>query len=182
MCPSGAWNGSTCTASWDQVIGILSTFPIANSSAIYLPATDCWTSARTALRAAVSVNGTTLQVFNTHLQTGGCADDAASRYHSMSLIKSWAANYSKPQILSGDFNADPDQIDTTQGMLPNFVDTWSLVGSGSKYTALGPNPTMKLDYWFTDASMTAQPQASEVVTSTGSLSDHRPLRTTFLVK
>ena len=32
----------------------------------------------------VNVNGTVVQVFTTHLQTGGCANDAQSRYNSMS--------------------------------------------------------------------------------------------------
>jgi endonuclease/exonuclease/phosphatase family metal-dependent hydrolase len=180
MCPPGAWNGSTCTKTWDQVVGILSTFPIVSSSAIYLPYADCWTSARPALRAQLNVNGAAVQVFNVHLQTGGCTDVATARYKSMSLIKTWAATHSTPQIVAGDFNADPDQIDTTQGMRPNFVETWRLVGTGSRYTALGSNPTMKLDYWFTDASLKAQPLASEVI-DCGSISDHRAVRATFLI-
>ena len=36
MCAPGAWNGSTCTQWWDQVVGILSSFPIVNSSATLL--------------------------------------------------------------------------------------------------------------------------------------------------
>src|SRR6185369_10768096 len=102
-------------------------YPIVNSSAIFLPYADCWSSARAALRAGVNVGGTTVQVFTTHLQTGSCTDVKTARYNSMSLIESWARNYSTPQILSGDFNADPDQITSTQGMAPSFVDTWSLV-------------------------------------------------------
>jgi len=182
MCPPNAWNGSTCTQWWDQVIAIFSTYPIVSTDAIYLPAVDCWTSARSALRTALNVNGTTLQVFTTHLQTGGCNNDAQSRYHSMSLIKSWASNYSAPQILSGDFNADPDQIDTTQGMLPNFVDSWSVVGSGRGFTAFSGTPTMKLDYWHSDASGRAAPQSTYVVTSTGTVSDHMPVQTTFTIR
>jgi endonuclease/exonuclease/phosphatase family metal-dependent hydrolase len=181
LCPTGAWNGSWCTQAWDQVVGIMSTFPIVDSSVLFLPYADCWTSARVALRAALNVNGTTLQAFTTHLQTGGCTDSTTARYQSMSLIKSWASNYSTPQIFSGDFNADPDQIDSSSGMSPNFLDTWPLVGSGSRYTFSVPSPTMKLDYWFTDASMRAQPVSSSVVTSTGSVSDHLPVRTTFTI-
>jgi endonuclease/exonuclease/phosphatase (EEP) superfamily protein YafD len=99
----------------------------------------------------------------------------------MSQLKSWAANYSTPQIVSGDFNADRDQIDTTAGMLPNFLDTWGIAGSGSGFTALGPDPTMKLDYWFEDPGGRAAVQSTAVVTSTGSTSDHRPLQATFLI-
>jgi len=97
-------------------------------------------------------------------------------------LKAWAGNFSSPQIAAGDFNADPDQIDTTSGMLPSFVDTWGSVGTGSRFTAFGPNPSMKLDYWFADPSGRAVPQTSEVVYSTGGVSDHYPIQATFLIK
>jgi endonuclease/exonuclease/phosphatase family metal-dependent hydrolase len=123
-----------------------------------------------------------VQLINTHLQTGSCSDVKSQRYSSMSLIKSWASNYSKPQLVAGDFNADPDQIASTSGMSPNFLETFAMVGSGTKYTFPLPSPTMKLDYWFTDQSQKAKPLSSEVVTSTGTISDHRPLRATFQIQ
>jgi endonuclease/exonuclease/phosphatase family metal-dependent hydrolase len=181
-CAPGQWSGSACKSTWYQGVAILSSFPILNSSSKFFPFADCYTSARVGLRAAVNVNGVTVQVFTTHLQTGGCADDKQSRFNSMSQLKSWASGYSKPQIVSGDFNADPDQIDTTSGMLTQFVDTWSLVGSGRGLTALGSAPTMKLDYWFTDSGLRAQPISSQVFSASGSVSDHFPVQTTFVVK
>jgi endonuclease/exonuclease/phosphatase family metal-dependent hydrolase len=162
-------------------VGIFSTHPILNSSSTLLPYADCWTSARAALRAAISVNGTTVQVMTTHLQTGSCTDVATARYNSMSKLKSWATNYSKPQIVAGDFNADPNQIDTTAGMLPAFLDTWSIVGSGKGFSAFVPTPTMKIDYWFTDVGQRAQPVSSQVFLGSGSRSDHYPVQTTFVI-
>ena len=100
----------------------------------------------------------------------------------MSQLKSWANNYSKPQIVAGDFNADMNQIDTTLGMLPNFVDSWATIGSGRGFSAFTPTPTMKLDYWFADASGGARPTSTAVVTSTGSTSDHYPLQATFVIQ
>jgi endonuclease/exonuclease/phosphatase family metal-dependent hydrolase len=95
------------------------------------------------------------------------------------MLKTWASRYPTPQLVAGDFNATPDQIDTTQGMLPNFVDSWSVVGSGPGYTwpsiQVQPLPIYKLDYWFSDRSDTAQPISTEVVKSTGTTSDHYPL-------
>jgi len=182
LCPPGGWNGSTCTKSWDQVVAIFSVYPIVSTDAIYLPAVDCWTSARPGLRAGLNVNGTVVQVFTTHMQTGGCNNDMQSRFNSMSRLKTWAANYSKPQIMSGDFNADPDQIDTTSGMRPAFIDTWSQVGVGRGFSALGGKPTMKLDYWFTDAGGRARAVSTQVVYGTGSTSDHFPVQTTFTIK
>jgi len=181
-CQPGAWNGRSCTTAWYQGVGIFSTYPISNSSSTLFPYADCWTSARAGLRAALSVNGTTLQVITTHLQTGSCTDVKQARFSSMSKLKQWAANYSKPQIVAGDFNADPNQIDTTAGMLPSFVDTWSLVGSGRGFSSFVPSPTMKIDYWFTDAGMRAQPVSTQVFLGAGSRSDHYPVQTTFVVR
>jgi len=41
---------------------------------------------------------------------------------------------------------------------------------------------MKLDYWFTDATQKMKALSSEVIGSTGSVSDHRPVRTTFVIQ
>jgi endonuclease/exonuclease/phosphatase family metal-dependent hydrolase len=180
-CAPGNWNGSSCTTAWYQGIGIFSTHPILNSSSTLFAYADCWTSARAGLRAAIDFNGTTVQVFTTHLQTGSCTDVATARYNSMSKLKSWASNYSKPQIAAGDFNADPNQIDTTAGMLPAFLDTWSIVGSGKGFSAFVPSPQMKIDYWFTDAGLRAQPVSSQVFSGAGSTSDHYPVQTTFVI-
>jgi len=182
-CAPGNWNGSTCTQQWYQGGAILSTHPITSNSVKYFPYPDCWSSARVGMRAALDVNGTTVQVFAMHLQTGGCQNDAQSRYNSMRDFKSWASGYSQPQLVAGDFNADPDQIDTGSGMSPNFVDSWSLVGgSNFRFTALGSNPTMKLDYWFSDNGGRATPIESRVITGTGSVSDHFPLHATFVIR
>jgi endonuclease/exonuclease/phosphatase family metal-dependent hydrolase len=40
---------------------------------------------------------------------------------------------------------------------------------------------MKLDYWFSDIGAKAQPQWSVVVSSTGTISDHFPVISSFRV-
>jgi endonuclease/exonuclease/phosphatase family metal-dependent hydrolase len=181
-CASGDWNGGGCNNTWYQGVGIFSTHWISDTSSTLFPYADCWTSARAGLRAQIDVNGLPVQVFATHLQTGGCANDAQSRSNSMQDLKRWAGNYSAPQLAAGDFNADPDQIDTTWGMAPNFVDSWFVAGTGSRFTAFVPDPSMKIDYWFSDASGRATAQTSSVNTSAWWVSDHLPLQATFLVK
>jgi endonuclease/exonuclease/phosphatase family metal-dependent hydrolase len=181
-CPSGSWNGSSCTGNTDGGIGIFSSFPIVDTSTIQFPFPDCWTSTRPALRAAVNVNGRVVQVFNTHLQTGSCSDVAQQRYSSMNMLKNWAGNFATPQLLGGDFNADADQIMSAQGMTPNFVDSWAAVSGGNGFTYPIPSPWAKLDYLMFDRSGTARPLTSAVVTSTGSTSDHYPVRTTFRIQ
>jgi endonuclease/exonuclease/phosphatase family metal-dependent hydrolase len=41
---------------------------------------------------------------------------------------------------------------------------------------------MKIDYWFEDAAGRAAVQSTAVVTSTGSISDHYPVRATFKIQ
>jgi endonuclease/exonuclease/phosphatase family metal-dependent hydrolase len=178
-CSPGGWNGSWCTASDDEGVGVFTTLPIIASEGALLPWADCWHSARAVVHAMVNVNGTTLQVFGTHLQTGGCTDVASARYNSIQSIKAWAANWGGPQIVGGDFNAGPDQVDSP--MSPNFIDSWSVVGSGIAMTAFTPSPTFQLDFLFEDASGKAQPQWTQVVTSTGTISDHNPMMVLYRI-
>ena len=181
-CAAGDWNGSSCNTTWYQGVAIFSTHAITGTSTQLFPYSDCWTSARAGLRAQIDVNGIPVQVFATHLQTGGCTNDAQARYNSMRDLKWWASQYSSPQLVAGDFNADPDQIDTPSGMSPNFVDSWWSVGVGPRFTGLLPNAGMKLDYWFSDTSGRAQPSTSIVNMGAGSLSDHYPLEATFVIQ
>ncbi len=182
LCGLGQWTGTTCAATYSQGVAIFTSFNIVNSDAMFFPYADCWQSARAGLRAAVDVNGTVLQVFTTHLQhTSGCADDALSRARSMSMLKTWAAGYSTPQIVGGDFNAQAGEVDTSSGMYPNFADVWATIGSGAGLTAYLPSPTIRIDYWFTDASRRAVPQTVEVIQNIGTVSDHLPVRMTIKV-
>ena len=176
-CPPNAWNGSSCVVAEDEGVGVFTSLPVVGASTSYLPYADNYHSARAVVRLAVSVGGRTLQVFGTHLQ-----GVVAARNASMPWLTNWATNFSTPQILAGDFNADPDQIDTVTGMGSAFVDSWSVVGSGRGLTCSTPSPTMKLDYWFADAGGGAQPLWTNVVTSTGTISDHFPVAAYFTVR
>jgi endonuclease/exonuclease/phosphatase family metal-dependent hydrolase len=177
-CPLGAWSGSSCTGSEDEGTAVFTWLPVVGQSTTYLPYADAYHSARALVRLAVSVNGTTMQVMGTHLQAG----NATARYNSMTYLKNWASNFPAPQLVAGDFNADPDQIDSSSGMPPKFVDSWRVVNSSKALTCSTPNPTMQLDYWFADSSGRATPNWSSVITSTGAISDHFPLLTSFTVR
>jgi endonuclease/exonuclease/phosphatase family metal-dependent hydrolase len=177
-CPPGAWNGSWCSGSEDEGTAIFTMLPINDKSATYLPYADAYHSARALVRLAVSVNGTNVNVFGTHLQV----DNASARYSSMAYLKWWSSNYSGTKLVAGDFNADPDQIDTSSGMAGAFVDTWQQLYGGRALTAFGPNPTMQLDYWFADNSGKAVPKWEWVVTPTGQTSDHYPLHAAITIR
>jgi len=150
--------------------------PINDSSSTYLPYADGYHSARALVRVAVNVNGTNVNVLGTHLQV----NDASARYNSMAYLKWWASNYSGTTLVGGDFNADPDQIDTSSGMSGPFIDTWTQVNGGKALTCTTPNPTMQLDYWFVDSS--ARTKWEWVVTPTGTISDHFPLHAAITIQ
>ena len=177
-CPPGAWSGSSCTSSEDEGVVVFTSLPIVGSSVTLLPYADAYHSARAVVRLAVTLGGGTLQIIGTHLQVS----NAPARNSSMAYLKSWTSNFPAPQLVAGDFNADQDQIDTTTGMLPNFIDSWTLVGSGRGFTNPTPTPVYKLDYWFADAAGKAKPNWSSVITTTGTVSDHFPLQATFTVR
>ncbi len=177
-CPSGAWNGSSCTRTEDEGVGVFTSFRIVDSSSKYLPYADAWHSARASVRAAIDVGGIVVQAFAVHLQP----NDATARRNSIAVFKTWSGAYSKPQIVGGDFNAVPSEVDTSTNMGSAFVDVWSLVGGWSGFTAFTPSASMKIDFSFADLSGKALPTWSNVVTSTGTISDHFPVITTFTVR
>ena len=177
-CPPGAFNGSSCSGSEDEGVAVFTSFPILNSSGLLMAGSgNQWHSARAAVRAAISINGIVTQVFSMHLPV---TRDA--RYAGMASFKSWAGGFSKPQLVGGDFNADPDQIDISQGMGSAFIDSWSIVGVNVGYTAFTPSPTMKLDYLFGDNTGKVSPLSSAVITSMGTFSDHFPVTGLFTVR
>jgi endonuclease/exonuclease/phosphatase family metal-dependent hydrolase len=175
-CPSGAWNGSSCTGVEDEGVAVFSSLPLVDSGTTFLPYADSYHSARGVARMAVSVGGVVLQVFSVHLPP----NNVSARAGAMSTLKAYASRYSAPQIVGGDFNADRNEIDPA--MLPNFVDSWGQVGSGSGYTAFTSSPSMKIDYWLQDAGGRARPEWSVVVTATGTFSDHYPVINSYSVR
>ena len=175
-CPPGAWNGSSCTGSEDEGVAVFSSLSVVDSGTTFLPYADSYHSARGVARLAVSVGGVVLQAYAVHLPP----TNPTQRGQAMSTFKSYASRYSTPQIVGGDFNADRNEIDP--GMSPNFIDTWGQVASGNGFTAFTGSPSMKLDYWFSDAGGRAKAEWSVVVTGTGTFSDHFPVINSFSVR
>jgi endonuclease/exonuclease/phosphatase family metal-dependent hydrolase len=152
-CAPWSWIGVSCIREQDEGVGIFSSLPIVDAASTYLPFPDDWHSARVAVRAAVDVNGRVVQVFGAHL-----SNTTWARHAMMGELMVYAQQFSSPQIVGGDFNADPDQIvDAPGSMGVAFRHVWSMVGSGPGYTADTPSPTMHLDYWFSDFSGLIQP-------------------------
>ena len=180
-CPFNKWNTTTasCEAFDDEGIAILSTLPIRNYEGTYFPWADCWHSARAGLHAAIDTGSTIVQLFAVHLQTGLCQNDAQSRLNSIASLTTWAARFPSPQLLGGDFNANPGSTEianTSRGMTAAFVDAWSVAGSGNGYTFHSASPSRRIDYWF---SRGAVARSISVLATSPSLSDHLPVRASF---
>lgn len=189
-CPPNSWNGTQCTSTEDEGVAILTSLPVSDSSTNLFPYADCYHSARAAARAAITVGGTTLQVFTTHLQagSGNCGLTSSqiqqARLNSVADLKSWAANYGHPQIVGGDFNALPGDTEiasTTQGMAQSFTDEWAVAGSGNGFTwstTSSSGLSERIDYWFADNAGDATVN-SITVPNSGTMSDHLPVAATF---
>src|SRR5204863_414037 len=80
---TGGWSGTGFSANVYQGTDGLSTYPLTVWSWKLSAYADCWASARVGLGATLNVRGTPVEVFGTHLQTGGCGNDAQLRYNSM---------------------------------------------------------------------------------------------------
>jgi endonuclease/exonuclease/phosphatase family metal-dependent hydrolase len=175
-CAPDGWTGDGCWDTQDEGVGILTSLPMVDASTTYLPFPDEWHSARAAVRAAVDINGRVTQVFGAHM-----SNTTDARYGMMASLVGYALQFPGPQLVGGDFNADPDQIDAPNAMGAAFLDAWSVVGSGPGYTADTSNPTMHLDYLFTDFSGLIQPSWAVVIADAGWLSDHYPVLASFVV-
>lgn len=149
---------------------------------MYFPWADCWHSARAGLRAAVVAGDTVVQIFTTHLQTGGCENDAQSRLASIARLKAWADDFPLPQLVGGDFNAIPSSTEIaspSRGMAGLFIDAWAIAGFGNGYTFGTASTPRRIDYWFSRGAIV---RTVSVPVSSSSLSDHAPVQGSFTLE
>jgi endonuclease/exonuclease/phosphatase family metal-dependent hydrolase len=178
-CARDAWDESAaaCRSVQDEGVLVLSDYPVAGKSTKLLPYADCWHSARAAVRAVLDVQGSLIEVYGTHLQTGTCTDAAAARVNSIAALKMWISRSPGPAVVAGDFNEVPGApafTDPGSGMLASFIDAWSQAGAGPGLTYPVPSPNRRIDYWFVDRGGKVSATSARVVTSaTGS--DHYPV-------
>ncbi|HZC81199.1 MAG TPA: carbohydrate-binding protein, partial [Nitrospiraceae bacterium] len=156
---------------------ILTSLPVLSSDWRPVGGCDNWAPSRYAIRAALNLNGSTIQIFNTHLQarsfesgpnSPNCPDNPDGERHperqaAINDIRTWIdTEFSgAPVLVGGDFNASPsftEIADSTVGMTSAFNDAWVLSGNqlaGETHTVIGycnldPNNHYRIDYWFSD--------------------------------
>jgi len=104
---------------------ILTWRPLVSVNARFLSAQ------RSVAQATVNVGGRNVSFFATHF------DDAASsnRVIEAGELKSWAANFAEPRIMTGDFNGGPDSAEALS-MTESYYDAWNEAmnrGTASSY-------------------------------------------------
>jgi endonuclease/exonuclease/phosphatase family metal-dependent hydrolase len=157
---------------------ILTTFPIA------APGQKLLSYSRSVARAQIAVNGTTVNVFSTHLD----ADSSSRRTTQMGELKAWAAGFSQQHIMAGDFNAWPGAPEIAT-MTAFAVDAWAAAQAAGTSVAYAGNEAgntrnSRIDYiWFAKAATHLTLKGARVFdtrnASGASPSDHRPVMATF---
>jgi endonuclease/exonuclease/phosphatase family metal-dependent hydrolase len=161
------WSAHNGTSTGEGTL-ILSRLPLVSSStANYY--------SRGFSRAAVSVNGVTIDIFNGHLAW----EPLSTRTAQLNSWMSWMRNFSGPEIAGGDFNSwwGESWIRT---METEYSDTWQTV-TGNEDGGYTLN-NVRFDYLFRayDSASRLTPTACWVIST--STSDHRPVVADYTVR
>lgn len=149
----------------------LSRFPILQQVNTRLPF-QAGTKQRGLLRTDLDVAGTTVSVFNTHLEPGA----QPIRLRQISAALGPLAETRHPVILGGDLNAAPGS--STLGIARSALrDAWLDSGVGPSLTAPASNPRIRIDYLLYGSPLV--PTSTEVLPSV--VSDHRGVRSRFVL-
>ena len=118
------------------------------------------------LEAAVRVNGTSVRVFNTHIDY---RPDPSVRQKQVAEMLAYIGELTTPTLLMGDLNAQP-QAPELQPLLERLRDAWpAAAGPGHTYPAA--EPVRRIDYVLTSAHFRVG--SAQVPATTAS--DHRPV-------
>ena len=174
---------------------IYSRYPIRKSKNLNFEMTN-----NSAMWAEINVNGTTLRVYNAHLETTGINStlhkagkliNQGLDVESNALMRAFYGNYTlgmiarsgqanvlamdmreceAPIIVCGDFNDVPYSY-VYNTILGDKVDGFTECGSGFMYTFRGGNKKVRIDYIFHDKGMTGLSYYKREL----SYSDHNPV-------
>jgi endonuclease/exonuclease/phosphatase family metal-dependent hydrolase len=176
---------------------ILSRFAFVSVNGIFL------TAQRSVAQATVSVGGTNVNFFATHLDD----QSSSNRVAEVGQLKQWASGFAEPRIVTGDFNGGPDTSEAIL-MADSYRDSWREMMDLGSAISYADNPVGmhtrtrrgRIDYVFYSASNgsliargsrvpdTRDLNNPNVVITLGTLddrgvrpSDHNPVLTDFSV-
>jgi endonuclease/exonuclease/phosphatase family metal-dependent hydrolase len=161
---------------------ILSTFPLDTTDRTLI------VYGRVIGAATVTVNGRILTLMETHLDP----DSQPYRLAQAKEVITWALARPENRIISGDFNAWPDQSSIAE-MRKTYTDSWEAAAAmGKAFTFAGNNPigatkNGRIDYIFYSKGSAnlalIQSQVVDMRNAAGVMpSDHRPVVTTLEVR
>ena len=142
---------------------IFSKFPILDYENIFLPSFEG--EQRGILRAKLDVNGTHINIYNTHL-----ALEKESRLEQVKAIIKLISRDEGPHLLLGDFNTESksEELQLLKERL-NLKDVFQGITNANTYSS--EEPTSRIDYIF--ASSQVQHSDPNVIQANGS--DHLPI-------
>jgi endonuclease/exonuclease/phosphatase family metal-dependent hydrolase len=136
---------------------------------------------RSVARATVSLNGTVITVFSTHL------DDASASTRTTQVVEltSWAAQAPQQRLIMGDLNAGATSAEL-QPLRAAWEDAWpAAVAAGTAISypgnTAGNTRNSRIDYIWRSHGATKLALQSAQVYDTGTISDHRPVSATYAV-
>jgi endonuclease/exonuclease/phosphatase family metal-dependent hydrolase len=161
---------------------ILSTFPLEITDQTLISYT------RVIGEANITVNGRNITLIVTHLDP----DSQAYRLTQAKEVITWASSKPENRIVTGDFNAWPDQSSILE-MNNSLKDSWteaSNIGAAISFpgnSPVGATKNGRIDYiFFSKASADLSVVSSQVYDTRDASgvmpSDHRPVVTTFQVR
>ena len=152
-------------------VATLSRFPITEQVNSHLPSQG-GTKQRGLLRTDLDVGGTTLSVFNTHLEPGA----TTLRLRQMSTALAIMSGTEHPVIVGGDLNAEPGSS-TLAVTRSSLRDAWVEAGSGPAATMPAANPRIRIDYLLYSEPL----RATSAVVLPSVVSDHRGVLARFVL-
>lgn len=152
-------------------VATLSRFPITEQVNSYLPS-EGGTKQRGLLRTDLDVDGTTVSVFNTHLEPGA----TTLRLRQMSTALGIMSGSEHPKIVGGDLNAEPASS-TLAVTRSSLRDAWLDAGEGPANTMPARSPRIRIDYLL----YTEPLRATRAVVLPSLVSDHRGVLARFVL-
>ena len=160
---------------------ILSRFPLTSKNVCQL------SSSRNAVRAGMTINGRTLNLWSTHLSV----ESGSYRVAEAKALTSCMSGFAQQRMVAGDFNAGTGTTEINT-MLANYIDGWAKaksLGVAVNYSGNcdGCTRNSRIDYMFMSKEATALVlKRLEIVDTRNSsgvmASDHKPMIATFEVK
>lgn len=147
---------------------ILSRWPLARVEAVALPRRDVPTRPGVIGAVLTLADGRELAVATTHLHENEAGISAEQVTDLAAHVRRWSADGTRPLLLSGDFNVEPD--DPRLAPLLAFLHD-GLAGARPLLTSRSDRPTQQIDHMF----VTDKVQLDEVRTIATTASDHLPV-------